>query len=77
MTAEAFLNGYEVATEEALGETDVKMPLGIRIASSYAGIRKPEKDDLALIVPDQPALLPPFSPATGCKPRRCASRAGI
>jgi glutamate N-acetyltransferase/amino-acid N-acetyltransferase len=33
----------------------VKLPLGYRYAALYAGIRKQEKDDLALIVPDQPA----------------------
>src|SRR4051794_8571102 len=33
----------------------MKLPLGYRYASSYAGIRKVEKDDLALIVSDQPA----------------------
>ena len=33
----------------------MKIPLGFRFASSYAGIRKQEKDDIALIVPDQPA----------------------
>ncbi len=33
----------------------MKIPLGFRFASVYAGIRKIEKDDVALIVPDQPA----------------------
>jgi glutamate N-acetyltransferase/amino-acid N-acetyltransferase len=33
----------------------LKIPLGFRFASTYAGIRNVEKDDLALIVPDQPA----------------------
>jgi glutamate N-acetyltransferase/amino-acid N-acetyltransferase len=33
----------------------VKLPLGYRYAAAYAGIRKQEKDDIALIVPDQPA----------------------
>ena len=33
----------------------MKIPLGFRYASTYAGIRKIEKDDVALIVPDQPA----------------------
>jgi len=33
----------------------VNLPLGYRYSSVYAGIRKVEKDDLALIVPDQPA----------------------
>jgi glutamate N-acetyltransferase/amino-acid N-acetyltransferase len=33
----------------------VKLPLGYRYAALYAGIRKQDKDDLALIVPDQPA----------------------
>jgi glutamate N-acetyltransferase/amino-acid N-acetyltransferase len=33
----------------------LKLPLGFRYASAYAGIRKIEKDDIALIVPDQPA----------------------
>ncbi|MBL8220073.1 MAG: bifunctional glutamate N-acetyltransferase/amino-acid acetyltransferase ArgJ [Bryobacterales bacterium] len=33
----------------------MKLPLGFRYASSYAGIRKVEKDDLALIVSDTPA----------------------
>lgn len=33
----------------------MKLPLGFRYASAYAGIRKIEKDDIALIVPDQPA----------------------
>jgi len=31
----------------------MKLPLGYRYAAVYAGIRKQEKDDLALIVPDQ------------------------
>ena len=30
-------------------------PLGFRYAATYAGIRKQEKDDVALIVPDRPA----------------------
>jgi glutamate N-acetyltransferase/amino-acid N-acetyltransferase len=33
----------------------LKIPLGFRFASTYAGIRKTEKDDVALIVPDKPA----------------------
>ena len=33
----------------------MKLPLGYRYGATYAGIRKVEKDDLALIVPDQPA----------------------
>ena len=33
----------------------MNLPLGYRYASVYAGIRKQEKDDLALIVPDKPA----------------------
>ncbi|MBL8177739.1 MAG: bifunctional glutamate N-acetyltransferase/amino-acid acetyltransferase ArgJ [Bryobacterales bacterium] len=33
----------------------MKLPLGFRYASSYAGIRKIRKDDLALIVSDTPA----------------------
>ncbi len=33
----------------------LKIPLGFRFASTYAGIRKVEKDDVALIVPDSPA----------------------
>jgi glutamate N-acetyltransferase/amino-acid N-acetyltransferase len=33
----------------------LKLPLGFRYAATYAGIRKVKKDDLALIVPDQPA----------------------
>jgi glutamate N-acetyltransferase/amino-acid N-acetyltransferase len=33
----------------------VKLPLGYRYASVYAGIRKQRKDDLALIVSDRPA----------------------
>lgn len=33
----------------------MKIPLGFRFASTYAGIRKMEKDDVALIVPEQPA----------------------
>jgi glutamate N-acetyltransferase/amino-acid N-acetyltransferase len=33
----------------------VKLPLGYRYASTYAGIRKDKRDDLALIVSDQPA----------------------
>jgi glutamate N-acetyltransferase/amino-acid N-acetyltransferase len=33
----------------------LNIPLGFRFASTYAGIRKQEKDDIALIVPDQPA----------------------
>ncbi|MBS1826588.1 MAG: bifunctional glutamate N-acetyltransferase/amino-acid acetyltransferase ArgJ [Acidobacteria bacterium] len=33
----------------------MKLPLGFRYASSYAGIRKVQKDDLALIVSDTPA----------------------
>jgi len=33
----------------------LKLPLGYRYGATYAGIRKIEKDDLALIVPDQPA----------------------
>jgi glutamate N-acetyltransferase / amino-acid N-acetyltransferase len=33
----------------------VKLPLGYRYSSVYAGIRKVKKDDLALIVPDVPA----------------------
>jgi glutamate N-acetyltransferase/amino-acid N-acetyltransferase len=31
----------------------LKLPLGFRYAATYAGIRKIEKDDLALIVPDK------------------------
>ncbi len=31
----------------------MKLPLGFRYAATYAGIRKIEKDDLALIVPDK------------------------
>ncbi len=33
----------------------MKLPLGYRYASTYAGIRKDRRDDLALIVSDQPA----------------------
>ena len=33
----------------------MKLPLGFKYAATYAGIRKVKKDDLALIVPDQPA----------------------
>jgi glutamate N-acetyltransferase/amino-acid N-acetyltransferase len=33
----------------------LKLPLGFRYAATYAGIRKIKKDDVALIVPDQPA----------------------
>lgn len=33
----------------------MKLPLGYRYASTYAGIRKEKKDDLALIVSDTPA----------------------
>jgi glutamate N-acetyltransferase/amino-acid N-acetyltransferase len=33
----------------------LKLPLGFRYAATYAGIRKVKKDDVALIVPDQPA----------------------
>ena len=33
----------------------MKLPLGYRYAAAYAGIRKVEKDDIALIVPDKPA----------------------
>ncbi len=37
------------------GDKTVILPLGYRYAAEYAGIRKQEKDDLALIVPDSPA----------------------
>lgn len=33
----------------------MKLPLGFKYAAAHAGIRKVEKDDLALIVPDSPA----------------------
>ncbi len=33
----------------------MKLPLGFRYAAAYAGIRKLEKDDIAIIVPDKPA----------------------
>ncbi len=33
----------------------MKLPLGYRYAAAYAGIRKVQKDDIALIVPDKPA----------------------
>jgi glutamate N-acetyltransferase/amino-acid N-acetyltransferase len=33
----------------------LKLPLGFKYAAAHAGIRKVEKDDLALIVPDSPA----------------------
>jgi len=33
----------------------LNLPLGYRYAAVYAGIRKQERDDLALIVPDKPA----------------------
>lgn len=33
----------------------MKLPLGYRYASTYAGIRKDQRDDLALIVSDEPA----------------------
>ena len=33
----------------------MKLPLGYRYAAAYAGIRKQEKNDIALIVPDQAA----------------------
>jgi glutamate N-acetyltransferase / amino-acid N-acetyltransferase len=33
----------------------VKLPLGFRYAATYAGIRQQPKDDVALIVPDEPA----------------------
>ena len=33
----------------------MNLPLGYRYAATYAGIRKQEKDDLALIVSDRPA----------------------
>jgi glutamate N-acetyltransferase/amino-acid N-acetyltransferase len=33
----------------------LKLPLGYRYAAAYAGIRKLEKDDIALIVPHKPA----------------------
>ena len=33
----------------------MKLPMGFRYAATYAGIRKVEKHDLALIVPDKPA----------------------
>ena len=32
------------------------LPLGFRYAAAYAGLRKIEKDDLALIVSDTPAV---------------------
>ena len=35
--------------------TATGLPLGFRYAATYAGIRKVEKDDLALIVSDTPA----------------------
>ena len=34
----------------------MSLPIGFRFASTYAGIRKVEKDDVALIVSDRPAL---------------------
>ncbi|MBV8549994.1 MAG: bifunctional glutamate N-acetyltransferase/amino-acid acetyltransferase ArgJ [Acidobacteriaceae bacterium] len=33
----------------------MKLPLGFRYAAAYAGIRKQQQDDVALIVPDAPA----------------------
>src|SRR5262249_41035496 len=36
-------------------DTRMNLPLGFRYAATYAGIRKVAKDDLALIVADQPA----------------------
>ena len=33
----------------------MNLPLGYRYAAAYAGIRKQQKDDIALIVPDTPA----------------------
>ncbi|HEX5228509.1 MAG TPA: bifunctional glutamate N-acetyltransferase/amino-acid acetyltransferase ArgJ [Bryobacteraceae bacterium] len=33
----------------------MKLPLGFKYSATYAGIRKVQKDDLALIVPDSPA----------------------
>jgi glutamate N-acetyltransferase/amino-acid N-acetyltransferase len=33
----------------------LKLPLGYRYAAAYAGIRKQQADDIALIVPDRPA----------------------
>jgi len=33
----------------------VKLPIGYRYASTYAGIRKEKKDDLALILSETPA----------------------
>jgi glutamate N-acetyltransferase / amino-acid N-acetyltransferase len=36
-------------------ENDVTLPLGYRYSALYAGIRKTQKDDLALIVSDMPA----------------------
>ena len=34
----------------------MSLPIGFRFASTYAGIRKVEKDDVALIVSDRPAV---------------------
>jgi len=33
----------------------LNLPLGFRYAAGYAGIRKQQQDDIALVVPDQPA----------------------
>lgn len=47
----------------------MKLPLGYRYASTYAGIRKEKKDDLALIVSDTPAA----AAALFTKNRVCAA----
>ena len=54
--ADDFLNGQRPQSGETLGKGErVKLPLGYRFASTYAGIRKDKRDDLALIVSDVPA----------------------
>ena len=44
-----------VATFVRGGDSKLKLPVGYRYASAYAGIRKQQSDDVALIVPDSPA----------------------
>ena len=46
------------------------LPLGYKYATAYAGIRKQEKDDLALIVSGVPAAAAAVFTRTRCRPRR-------
>ena len=53
------------------------LPLGFKYATTYAGIRKQEKDDLALIVSAVPAAAAAVFTQNRVQAAVCAVRAGL